>query len=129
MTLKPVAYKLVPMAHPQLLAQPGSLVAKKAFFATKQLFVTPHDDKWVHACMAGGCIVQARASLSACSKLPVTHLCLLCGCLLGFPRHAYPAGDYVLDAKDCTGLKLWTKEVSGPCLQHVGVQASTGHAG
>lgn len=68
-TLKPVAYKLVPMAHPQLLAQPGSLIAKKAFFATKQLFVTPHDDK-----------------------------------------QAYPAGDYVLDAKDCTGLKIWTKE-------------------
>lgn len=45
MTHQPVAYKLMPFAHPPLLAQPGSLIAKKGFFATKQLFVTPHDDK------------------------------------------------------------------------------------
>lgn len=70
MTKAPIAYKLVPMAHPPLLAQPESLVAHKGFFATKQLWVTPHADDQM-----------------------------------------WPAGDYVFGAKDCTGLKLWTKEV------------------
>lgn len=33
----PVAYKLVPMAHPPLLAQPESIVGRKGTFAAKQL--------------------------------------------------------------------------------------------
>ncbi|EFJ39825.1 copper amine oxidase [Volvox carteri f. nagariensis] len=40
-TRTPVAYKLVPAAHPPLAAQPGSLIAHKGHFATKQLWVTP----------------------------------------------------------------------------------------
>ncbi len=46
-THAPVGYKLVPMAHPPLMAQPGSLIAHKGHFATKQLWVTPHSDKQV----------------------------------------------------------------------------------
>ncbi|KAG1669432.1 hypothetical protein FOA52_004065 [Chlamydomonas sp. UWO 241] len=65
----PVAYKIVPMAHPPLLAAPGSVVAEKGYFATKQLWVTPHHD-----------------------------------------AQQFPAGDYVFGAKDCTGLKAYTKE-------------------
>ncbi len=44
----PVSYKLVSNAAPLLLAQPSSLVAKKGVFATKNLWVTPHEDgeKW-----------------------------------------------------------------------------------
>ncbi len=49
MTKQPVAYKLVPAAHPPLAALPGSLIARKGHFATKQLWVTPHDDKQVGA--------------------------------------------------------------------------------
>ncbi len=44
-TRTPVAYKLVPAAHPPLAAQPGSLISHKGHFATKQLWVTPHSDK------------------------------------------------------------------------------------
>ncbi|KAG2429578.1 hypothetical protein HXX76_010813 [Chlamydomonas incerta] len=42
---QPVAYKLVPVAHPPLAALPGSLIGRKGHFATKQLWVTPHNDK------------------------------------------------------------------------------------
>jgi len=65
----PVAYKLVPMAHPPLLAQPDSVIGKKGYFASKQLWVTPHDD-----------------------------------------TQRFPSGDYVLGAKDCAGLKVYTKD-------------------
>ncbi|GAX83474.1 hypothetical protein CEUSTIGMA_g10899.t1 [Chlamydomonas eustigma] len=68
-TKKPVAYKLVPAAHPPLLAQPGSIIYEKAHFATKNLWVTPFSE------------VQR-----------------------------YPAGEYVLQAKTCTGLAEWTAE-------------------
>ncbi|GAX84570.1 hypothetical protein CEUSTIGMA_g11991.t1 [Chlamydomonas eustigma] len=69
-TKKPVAYKLVPAAHPPLLAQPGSIIYEKAHFATKNLWVTPFSSE-----------VQR-----------------------------YPAGEYVLQAKTCTGLAEWTAE-------------------
>ena len=39
----PVAYKLVPGSTPTLLADPASSVAKRAGFATKNLWVTPYD--------------------------------------------------------------------------------------
>jgi primary-amine oxidase len=38
----PVAYKLVPGSTPTLLAGPGSSVAKRAGFATRNLWVTPY---------------------------------------------------------------------------------------
>jgi primary-amine oxidase len=37
-TQKPVAYKLIPSVAPLMLAQPDSVVAKKSFFATKNLW-------------------------------------------------------------------------------------------
>lgn len=40
----PVGYKLVPAAHPPLLAQPDSIVGLKGNFASKQLWVTPYSD-------------------------------------------------------------------------------------
>ncbi|KAI3429769.1 hypothetical protein D9Q98_010082 [Chlorella vulgaris] len=43
-TGKPVAYKLMPMAGPLLLAAPSSGIAKRGAFATKALWVTPHQD-------------------------------------------------------------------------------------
>lgn len=36
-TGSPVAYKLMPSAHPPLLAAPGSLIIRKGHFATKQV--------------------------------------------------------------------------------------------
>lgn len=38
----PVAYKLVPGSTPTLLAQPGSSIARRAVFATRNLWVTPY---------------------------------------------------------------------------------------
>ncbi|WIA30543.1 hypothetical protein OEZ86_000626 [Tetradesmus obliquus] len=70
MSKAPVAYKLMPMgASPLLLADEESLVGRRAVFARKHLWVTPHSD-------------------SQC----------------------FPAGDYVMQASDCRGLALWTKE-------------------
>lgn len=46
-TGQPVAFKLVPTHSVPMLMQPESLVAKRAFFATKHLFVTPHHDEQV----------------------------------------------------------------------------------
>eukprot|EP00798_Chlamydomonas_sp_ICE-L_P020186 gene20186-26925_t len=40
----PVAFKLIPAAHPPLLAVEGSAIREKAFFAAHNLFVTPHSD-------------------------------------------------------------------------------------
>ncbi len=39
---QPVAYKLVPQATPTLLADPSSSVARRAAFATRNLWVTPY---------------------------------------------------------------------------------------
>jgi primary-amine oxidase len=44
-----------------MLMQPESLVAKRAFFATKHLFVTPHDDEQVFP--AGDHVVQSEDCL------------------------------------------------------------------
>jgi primary-amine oxidase len=41
---EPVAYKLYPEGQPTLLADPGSSVARRAAFATKDLWVTRYDD-------------------------------------------------------------------------------------
>jgi primary-amine oxidase len=40
----PVAYKLMPAAGPGLLATEDSVIAKRGVFASKNLWVTPHDD-------------------------------------------------------------------------------------
>ncbi len=40
---EPVAYKLVPAASPTLLADPSSSVARRAGFATRNLWVTPYE--------------------------------------------------------------------------------------
>lgn len=37
-TQKPVSYKLIPHASPPLMAHEDSLIAKKGFFATKNLW-------------------------------------------------------------------------------------------
>lgn len=68
-THHPVGYKLVPSAHPPLLAQPTSLTAHKGWFASKQLWVTPFAEE-----------------------------------------QRWPAGAYVVGAKECSGLKEWTAE-------------------
>ncbi|PNH03386.1 Primary amine oxidase, partial [Tetrabaena socialis] len=41
---RPVSYRLMPAASPWMMAAPDSLVACRAVFATKQLWVTPHAD-------------------------------------------------------------------------------------
>lgn len=41
---RPVAYRLMPAASPAMMAGPTSLVARRALFATRQLWVTPHHD-------------------------------------------------------------------------------------
>ena len=41
---KPVGYKLVGAANPPILAHPSSLTGRKAQFASKSLWVTPHDE-------------------------------------------------------------------------------------
>jgi primary-amine oxidase len=64
--------QLMPMgASPLLLADEESIVGRRAVFASKHLWVTPHSDS-----------------------------------------QRFPAGDYVMQANDCRGLALWTKEVS-----------------
>lgn len=70
MSGSPVAYKLMPMSTPTLLANPDSVVAKRAVFASKNLWVTPYSD-----------------------------------------NQKFPAGEYVLMADVCQGLKVWTQEV------------------
>lgn len=44
-TGKPVAYKLMPTHSPLLLASPASSLAKRGAFATKHLWVTPHNEE------------------------------------------------------------------------------------
>eukprot|EP00878_Enallax_costatus_P018606 GHUV01019596.1.p1 GENE.GHUV01019596.1~~GHUV01019596.1.p1 ORF type:complete len:681 (+),score=180.46 GHUV01019596.1:3034-5076(+) len=66
---QPIAYHLYPAQGPCLLAQPDSAVAKRAFFTTKNLFVTPYQD-----------------------------------------GQLYPAGQYVFQSQNDTGLKQWTQE-------------------
>ncbi|CEJ88356.1 Putative Amine oxidase [[Torrubiella] hemipterigena] len=41
---KPIGYKIINNSCPALLAQPDAVVAKRAHFATKTLFVTPYRD-------------------------------------------------------------------------------------
>jgi primary-amine oxidase len=40
----PVAYRLMPGGAPTLLAHPDSVIAKRAAFATKNLWVTPYSE-------------------------------------------------------------------------------------
>lgn len=60
-TGQPVGFKLVPTHSTPMLMQPESLVGKRAFFATKHLFVTPHDDS--HKFPAGDHVVQSEDCL------------------------------------------------------------------
>ena len=61
-TGKPTAFKLVPAAaSAPMLMQPTSLVGRRAFFASKALFVTPHDDRQLYA--AGDHVVQSTDCL------------------------------------------------------------------
>ena len=57
-TGKPVAFKLLPATAATMLMQPRSLVGRRAFFASKALFVTPHDDRQLYA--AGDHVVQSE---------------------------------------------------------------------
>jgi primary-amine oxidase len=41
---QPVAYQLHPAQGPCLLAQPGSVVAQRALFTTRNLWVVPHEE-------------------------------------------------------------------------------------
>jgi primary-amine oxidase len=45
---QPVGYKLEPRVTAPLLADPGSSIGKRAFFATEHLWVTRHDDAQRH---------------------------------------------------------------------------------
>lgn len=55
---KPVAFKLIPLGGPTLLAKPYSLIAKRGLFATKNLWVTPHKEEERYA--AGDWVLQAE---------------------------------------------------------------------
>ncbi|KAL3159938.1 hypothetical protein ABBQ38_010331 [Trebouxia sp. C0009 RCD-2024] len=57
-TGKPVAFKLIPQGGPTLLAKPYSLIAKRGLFATKHLWVTPHQEEERYA--AGDWVLQAE---------------------------------------------------------------------
>jgi primary-amine oxidase len=46
---QPVGYKLLPAATPTLLAGEGSVVRKRAAFATHNLWVTPYEDTELRA--------------------------------------------------------------------------------
>jgi len=48
-TGEPVAWKLVPMNTPPLMAKPGSIIHRRADFAKKALWVTPYDDEQKYA--------------------------------------------------------------------------------
>jgi primary-amine oxidase len=56
-----VSFKLIPQTGVPMLMNPESLVAKRAFFATKHLFVTPHDDRQLFA--SGDNVVQSKDCL------------------------------------------------------------------
>jgi len=60
-TGQPVSFKLLPQTGVPMLMNPESLVAKRAFFATKHLFVTPHDDRQLLA--SGDNVVQSKDCL------------------------------------------------------------------
>ncbi|KAA6416614.1 MAG: Cu2+-containing amine oxidase [Trebouxia sp. A1-2] len=55
---KPVAYKLVPQISPTLMAKPYSLIAKRGRFASKHLWVTPHQDRERYP--AGNWVLQSK---------------------------------------------------------------------
>ncbi|MEW5302648.1 MAG: hypothetical protein WDW36_005411 [Sanguina aurantia] len=57
-TQLPVAYKLIPAPSPRMMALPGSLVAARALFATKHLWVTPFHNNQKYP--AGEHIVQSE---------------------------------------------------------------------
>jgi primary-amine oxidase len=46
---RPVGYKLLPGSTPTLYAKPGAAVARRAGFATQNLWVTPYDADQIHA--------------------------------------------------------------------------------
>ncbi|KAG2486353.1 hypothetical protein HYH03_014934 [Edaphochlamys debaryana] len=58
---RPVSYRLLPAASPAMMAHPTSLVARRALFATRQLWVTPHADDQRYP--AGEHVVQSGACL------------------------------------------------------------------
>ncbi|WIA35530.1 hypothetical protein OEZ86_003956 [Tetradesmus obliquus] len=60
-TGQPVSFKLIPQTNCPMLMQPDSLVGKRAFFAQKHLFVTPHVDGQLYA--AGEHVVQSEDCL------------------------------------------------------------------
>lgn len=57
-TKAPVAYKLMPMASPPMLAAEDSLIAARGVFATKNLWVTPHKDDQKYP--AGDYVLQSE---------------------------------------------------------------------
>lgn len=66
----PVAFKVMLNGSPRLMAEPDSAIAKRAVFASRNLWVTPYSE-----------------------------------------QQRFPAGDYVLQSKECRGLSEWTKQV------------------
>ncbi|GFR44735.1 hypothetical protein Agub_g6063 [Astrephomene gubernaculifera] len=55
---RPLAYRLMPAASPFMQAHPSSLVARRALFASRQLWVTPHCDSQRYP--AGDHVVQSE---------------------------------------------------------------------
>ena len=68
-----------------MLSQPESLVARRAFFASKHLFVTPHDDRQLYP--AGDHVVQSEdcLGLKIWTK-EASALCCVCVCACGWVR-------------------------------------------
>ncbi|KAF6251268.1 copper amine oxidase [Scenedesmus sp. NREL 46B-D3] len=60
-TGQPVSFKLIPQTNCPMLMQPDSLAGRRAFFASKHLFVTPHVDGQLFA--AGDHVVQSEDCL------------------------------------------------------------------
>jgi hypothetical protein len=73
-TREPVAYKLLPGSNVTMLAQPGSLIHRRAHFATKHLWVTPHDEEQKYP--AGDHVVRGLP----CPACP-SCACPSCACL------------------------------------------------
>ena len=67
--MRPHCRLFMPGTAARLMARPGSAVARRAAFTTRNLWVTSHDD-----------------------------------------AQRYPAGEYVMQSQDCSGLTAWTAE-------------------
>ena len=73
----PIGYKMMVNAAPQLLAIPGSLLAKRGEFATRNLWVTPHRSvpAWMLLLLVQRLLVNADAMTAGEPMLAVAVPC------------------------------------------------------